>query len=159
MSEAKLSTTGKILKYLAYILMIIGMGLLMLGISSFFFGVTPPLDPVYMILIGVMLLFAGFPMLAMAQQGMIKPEFDTISLIKCSTTPECKFTRAKKYERGEYIFQDLEKKCEKCDSPLYIAAIFEVEKKQPKRKLEERKKEAETEEGKPFIKGKETESK
>ncbi len=130
--EPKLSTGAKILKYIAYILMGGGLVLFMLGLSSFFFGSSPSfMDPLYMIIFGLLLLFAGMPMLVAAQQGIIKPEFDTISLVNCSAAPDCKFRRAKKFERGEYVFKTLDKKCEECGNPLYISAIFEIEKKPP----------------------------
>ncbi|NVM55619.1 MAG: hypothetical protein HWN66_18065 [Candidatus Helarchaeota archaeon] len=145
MSEQKYTTSARFLKFFAYILMGTGLIFTMLAMSSFFMGLSLDfLEPIYMLLIGLLLLFAGVPLLAVAQQGIIKQEFDTLSIIKCTGLPDCKFVRAKKFERGEYIFQELEDKCEKCNSPLYIAAIFEVDKTPPKQKQEEAKKDQES---------------
>lgn len=140
MSDAKYTTSAKILKGLAYVLMGAAIILIMLGFSGFFMGpIHPALDPVYMLLFGFLLFMASVPLLLMAQQGIIKPEFDSISLLKCTNTPDCKFTKGRKWEKDEYVFQQLEEKCEKCSSNLYIAAIFEVERKPPSEKKEEEK--------------------
>ncbi len=137
MSEQKYTTSSKIMKIIAYLLMGAGMILTMFGISSFFYGGSfIPLDPVYMLLVGLMLLFAGVPILAIAQQGLIKPEFDTISLVRCTNAPDCKFTEGRKFARGDFVYKELDEKCEKCNSTLHIAAIFEVERNPPKEKTD-----------------------
>lgn len=137
MSEPKYSTSAKIMKIFAYLLMGAGMILTMLGISSFIYpGGIAFMDPLYMLLVGIMLLFAGVPLLAIAQQGIIKPEFDTISLVRCTGAPDCKYTKPKKFERGDFVYKELDEKCEKCNSPLHIAAIFDVEKKPAAEKKE-----------------------
>ena len=143
--EVKYTTSAKILKYLGYGLMGAGMILFVFGISSFFMpSPLPWLDPLYMVMFGLLLLFAGIPLLAMAQQGIIKPEFESIKLIKCEGAPDCKFTQAKKFEKDDYVFKPVEGKCEKCGEPLYIAAIFEVEKKPATEGSEEDKKDSDS---------------
>lgn len=136
MTEAKYTTSAKILKALAYILMGAAMILIMLGFSGLWMGSIPGLDPIYMLLFGFLLFIASVPLLVMAQAGLIKPEFDSISLLKC-TNPECKFTKGNKFEKDDYVFKKLEETCDKCNSTLYIAAIFEVERK-PKKEEEEK---------------------
>ncbi|MHA1266446.1 MAG: hypothetical protein ACTSRS_14525 [Candidatus Helarchaeota archaeon] len=137
MSEPKYSTSAKIFKWLAYFLMGSGLVLTMFGISSLVYPVSPPfLDVATMIVLGVTLLLFGSLLLALAQQGLIKPEFDAITLMRCTARPDCKYTKARKFERGDYVFKELDQKCEKCNSPLEIAAIFEVERNLPKEKKE-----------------------
>jgi len=149
MSEPKYTTSARIMKIFAYLLMGVGMVFTMLGISSFIYGGIAFMDPVYMLLVGLMLLFAGVPLLAFAQQGVIKPEFNTVSLVRCTNVPDCKYTEGRKFERGDYVFKELDEKCKKCNSQLIITAIFDVEKKptgeqdETAENQEEEKKEAE----------------
>lgn len=127
--ETKYTTSARIMKICAYILMGVGMVLTMLGISSIFYpGGIAFMDPLYMLLVGLMLLFAGVPLLAIAQQGVIKPEFNTVSLVRCTNVPDCKYTEGRKFEWGDYVFKELDEKCKKCNSQLIIAAIFDVKK-------------------------------
>jgi hypothetical protein len=140
MSEIRYTTSARILKYLGYGLIVIGMFLLMFGVSSFFMPAPAIMDPLYMILFGVVLLFGGALLVGMAQTGIIKPEFDTVSLIKCTDVPKCKFVKAKKFEKDDYVFKDVEGKCDKCGGSLHIAAIFQMEKKSQSQKSPEEKK-------------------
>ncbi|MHA1129371.1 MAG: hypothetical protein ACTSQ8_07665 [Candidatus Helarchaeota archaeon] len=136
MTDIKYTTVAKIFKYLAYILMGAAVVLIMLGFSGLWMGPIPGVDPIYLLLFGFLLFATSVPLLMMAQAGIIKPEFSSISLLKCSST-DCKFTRGKDFEKDEYVFKELDEKCPKCNSNLYIAAIFEVEKK-PKREQEKK---------------------
>jgi len=136
MSEPTLTTQGKILKALAYILLGVGLIFFMIALSSIFMGIPPLfLDLFSLFSIGLSFVLIGAFLLAAAQQGILKPEFTTISLIKCANTPECKYRRAQKFENGDYIFKELEESCEKCYGKLYIAAILEVAKKARQKKL------------------------
>ena len=127
MTEVKYSTTAKILKYLSYGLMGAAVVLIMLGFSGLWMGSTiPGLDPLYLLVFGFLLFASSVPLLIMAQAGIIKPEFESVSLLKC-LNPECKYTKGRKFEKDEYVFKELDETCEKCNSKLYIAAIFEVE--------------------------------
>lgn len=147
MSEPKYSTTAKILKYLAYIVMGAGMILTMFGISSIFYGTQPPfLDTFTMIVLGILLLILGVPLLTVAQQGIIKPEFAAVTLLRCTSGAECKYTKARKFERGDFVFKELEDLCEKCNSKLHIAAIIEVDKTSSEEKVETPKELGETKE-------------
>ena len=134
-----------------------GMVMLMLGISSFFMPAIPGIDPLFMVLFGVVLLFGGALLLGLAQQGIIKPEFDNISLIKCADTPKCKYVKAKKFEKDDYVFKPVDGKCDICNSPLHIAAIFEIEKKPAPEKGSEEKKD-ETHDLPPLPKNETTQS-
>jgi len=137
MAETKYTTSAKILKWMAYIFMGIAMLLIFLGFSGLWWGpILPGLDPLYMLILGFLLLLVSAPLLVMAQAGAIKPEFNTISLVRCSNAPDCKFIKGRPFEKDEYVFKDLDEKCEKCNSPLYIAAIFEIERKQKEPKKE-----------------------
>ncbi len=136
MSEVKYTTAAKILKVLGYILMMASVFLIMIGISGFFMGpIHPAIDPLYMLFSGLLLFMASLPILMMSQTGIVKPEFDVISLLRCSNA-DCKFTKGRKFEKDEYVFKELDEKCEKCNSNFYIAAIFEVERKPSKKKEE-----------------------
>ncbi len=140
MSEQTLTVQGKILKIAAYILLGTGMVFFMFAVSSVFMGITPPfLDVFTLFLFGFSLVLGGALLLVIAQQGIIKTEFDTISLIKCTNAPDCKYRKARKFEKDEFVFKELPEPCEKCNSKLYIAAILEVEKKPKKKKPGEEK--------------------
>jgi hypothetical protein len=141
-SESTLTIQGKILKIAAYVLLGIGMVFFMLATSSIFMGITPPfLDVFTLFLFGFSLVLGGAFLLVIAQQGILKPEFDTISLIKCTNTPDCKFRKARKFEKDDFIFKELPEPCEKCNSKLHIAAILEIERKQRTKKPGEEKSE------------------
>ncbi len=137
MTEVKYNTTAKILKYLSYIVMGAAVVLIMLGFSGLWMGSTiPGLDPLWLLVFGFLLFATSIPLLIMAQAGIIKPEFDSVSLLKCQN-PECKYTKGRKFEKDEYVFKELDETCEKCNSKLYIAAIFEVERTPKQEKKDE----------------------
>ena len=103
MSEQTLTVQGKILKIAAYILLGTGMVFFMFAVSSVFMGITPPfLDVFTLFLFGFSLVLGGALLLVVAQQGIIKTEFDTISLIKCTNAPDCKYRKARKFEKDEF---------------------------------------------------------
>jgi len=140
MSEPKLTVQGKILKGIAYIFLGTGLIFLMLALSSIFMGINPPfLDLPYLFVFGFSLILAGSFLLVAAQQGIIKPEFTTLSLVKCNNTPDCKYRKTRKFEENDYVFKELDETCEKCYGKLYIAAILEVEKKAKQKKVPEEK--------------------
>lgn len=142
MAETTLTIQGKILKVLAYILLGAGLVFLILGFQSIFMGMAPPfLDFGTLLVFGFALLLAGSFLLVIAQQGILKPEFTTISLIKCTNTPECKYRKVRKFEKDDYVFKELDETCEKCFSKLYIAGILEVERKAKQKKSIEEKSE------------------
>ncbi len=145
MSEVKLSSSAKILKVLAYVFMLLAMLLIALGFMGIMWGsIIPGVDPLYMLILGFLLLIPSTFLLFIAQQGIIKPVIETISLLKCTNSPNCKFTKGRKFEKDEYVFQELKEPCEKCNNHLYIAAIFDVEKKGPKPEKEKGKAPEET---------------
>lgn len=133
MSEPKFTFQAKILRIIAYILFGTGMIFFVLGMSAVWSGIPPPfLDFISLFLYGFTMLLGGGFLLAIAQQGIIKPEFDTITLIKCTNAPDCKFRKARKFEKDDFVFKELPEPCEKCNSKLYISAILEVERKSRK---------------------------
>jgi hypothetical protein len=140
MSEPTLTIQGKILKIIAYVLLGAGAVLFVFGMSSVWSGLPPLfLDTLTLFLFGFSLILAGAFLLVIAQQGILKPEFDTVTLIRCTNTPDCKYRKARKFEKDDFIFKELPEPCEKCNSKLHIAAILEVEKKSPKKKPGEEK--------------------
>ncbi|MFX1294007.1 MAG: hypothetical protein ACFFD2_03985 [Promethearchaeota archaeon] len=138
MTKVKYTTSAKILKALGYIFMGAAIILIMLGFSGLWMGTIPGLNPIWMLVCGFLLFVVSVPLLALAQAGAIKPEFDSIALLKCTNTPDCKFSKGRKFEKDEYVFKELDEKCKKCNNNLYIASIIEVERTSDKEKKEEK---------------------
>ncbi|MFO8019223.1 MAG: hypothetical protein R6U96_11345 [Promethearchaeia archaeon] len=67
-----------------------------------------------------------------------KPLRQTLTILVCNL---CGLTKVRNYEHGDYVFQDADDNCEKCNEPMEIKQVYSVKLKKPTEKPEESKEE------------------
>jgi len=98
--------------------------LIILGALFIYIGILP--DEVSGWTIGFMLICVGATLIQM-QKSPTEPIRQTLTILICNL---CGLTKVRNYEKGDYVFQKLDK-CSKCNDRMEVMQIYSVRLKKP----------------------------
>ena len=98
--------------------------LIILGALFIYIGILP--DEVSGWTIGFMLICVGATLIQM-QKSPTEPIRQTLTILICNL---CGLTKVRNYEKGDYVFQKLDK-CSKCNDRMEVKQIYSVRLKKP----------------------------
>ncbi|MGV9172209.1 MAG: hypothetical protein ACOC44_04440 [Promethearchaeia archaeon] len=76
--------------------------------------------------------------LMQVQKQPDKPLRQTLTILVCNL---CGLTKVRNYQQGDYVFQEADESCEKCDEPMKVKQVYSVKLKKPTEKSDKLKKE------------------
>jgi len=132
MSEKSLSATTKISTYLMMIVLIVlalSVVALMLSVNAFIVGNEVVAG--YLLLIGFIAMALSVYVLLQSRKRIASMR---IEAPKVMTTVECKkcgFKSVREFQRGDFVFKELEA-CQKCEDKMLITAIYKEVKEKEK---------------------------
>jgi len=130
MSENSSSATTKISTYLMMIVLIV----LALSIVALISAVTifpeAPQMAGFLLLIGFIAMSLAAYVLLQSRRRAISMKIEPPQVMTTIECRKCGFRSVRAYQRGDYVFKELEK-CQKCDDKMMITAIYrEVKEKE-----------------------------
>jgi hypothetical protein len=130
MSENSSSATTKISTYLMMIVLIV----LALSIVALISAVTifpeAPQMAGFLLLIGFIAMSLAAYVLLQSRRRAISMKIEPPQVMTTIECRKCGFKSVRAYQRGDYVFKELEK-CQKCDDKMMITAIYrEVKEKE-----------------------------
>jgi hypothetical protein len=132
MSENSLSATTKISTYLMMIVLIVlalSVVALMLSVNAFIVGNEVVAG--YLLLIGFIAMALSVYVLLQSRKRIASMR---IEAPKVMTTVECKkcgFKSVREFQRGDFVFKELEA-CQKCEDKMLVTAIYKEVKEKEK---------------------------
>jgi hypothetical protein len=132
MSEKSLSATTKISTYLMMIVLIVlalSVVALMLSVNAFIVGNEVVAG--YLLLIGFIAMALSVYVLLQSRKRIASMR---IEAPKVMTTVECKkcgFKSVREFQRGDFVFKELEA-CQKCEDKMLVTAIYKEVKEKEK---------------------------
>ncbi|MHA1800069.1 MAG: hypothetical protein ACTSVY_16630 [Candidatus Helarchaeota archaeon] len=114
---------GKIFRFIGMLILMIGMFLIMITVFPFFYGINlePALNQL-LSMVGFGFGIVGFILISLSMFLRIQKRFETFTFLKCMDD-QCNYQEVRDFRKGDYIFKELERKCKKCKSNLYIYQI------------------------------------
>lgn len=98
--------------------------LIILGALFIYTGILP--DKVSGWTMGFMLICVGATLIQM-QKSPTEPIRQTLTILICNL---CGLTKVRNYEKGDFVFQKIDK-CTKCDDKMEVKQIYSVKLKKP----------------------------
>ena len=117
--QGEMRRSGAILRGIGMLLLFLGMFLFIMTMFPFLYGLT--LDPIFST-IGLGLGFIGFILIFISMFLRTIKKYETFSFLKC-TKEFCTYEEVRDFRKNDFVFKELERKCKKCSSPLYINQI------------------------------------
>jgi hypothetical protein len=131
MSENSSSATTKISTYLMMIVLIV----LALSIVALISAVTifpeAPQMAGFLLLIGFIAMSLAVYVLLQSRRRAISMKIEPPQVMTTIECRKCGFKSVRAYQRGDYVFKELEK-CQKCDDKMMITAIYKEVKEKEK---------------------------
>jgi hypothetical protein len=131
MSENSSSATTKISTYLMMIVLIV----LALSIVALISAVTifpeAPQMAGFLLLIGFIAMSLAAYVLLQSRRRAISMKIEPPQVMTTIECRKCGFKSVRAYQRGDYVFKELEK-CQKCDDKMMITAIYKEVKEKEK---------------------------
>lgn len=131
MSENSSSATTKISTYLMMIVLIV----LALSIVALISAVTifpeAPQMAGFLLLIGFIAMSLAAYVLFQSRRRAISMKIEPPQVMTTIECRKCGFKSVRAYQRGDYVFKELEK-CQKCDDKMMITAIYKEVKEKEK---------------------------
>ncbi|MCJ7561317.1 hypothetical protein MUO79_12000 [Candidatus Bathyarchaeota archaeon] len=131
MSENSSSATTKISTYLMMIVLIV----LALSIVALISAVTifpeAPQMAGFLLLIGFIAMSLAAYVLFQSRRRAISMKIEPPQVMTTIECRKCGFKSIRAYQRGDYVFKELEK-CQKCDDKMMITAIYKEVKEKEK---------------------------
>jgi ABC-type multidrug transport system fused ATPase/permease subunit len=131
MSENSSPTTAKISTYLmSIVLIVLALSIVALILAVNFYPSRPDMA-VFLLLIGFIAMSLSVYILFQSRKHMASMK---IEAPKVMTTVECKkcgFKSVREFQRGDFVFKELEA-CQKCEDKMLITAIYKEVKEKEK---------------------------
>lgn len=132
MNATKSSVASRIPTFLfTIVLVVLALAVLALGMALNAFLMGEQMIAIYLVIIGIVALTLSTYVLmqSRARAAAVKIEAPkTVTTIECK---KCGFKNVREFQRGDYIFKELDK-CQKCDDKLIITAIYKEIKEKEK---------------------------
>jgi hypothetical protein len=135
MTQAQSNVANKISTYLMFIVIVV-VGLSIVALLSAFYAYTLGNDVVAGFLVIIGLLALGLSMAVLYQTrgkaSTIKSDSPKVmTTIECSSKG-CGFKSVREFQRGDFVFKELDVTCQKCGSKQMITGIFKEVKEKEK---------------------------
>ena len=132
MSTQSASTASKISTFVFMIVILV----MVLALVSFALAVPPFVSGDYLvagwlIIIGVIALALSTYVLLQSRRRMTTMKTATPSVMTTIQCRKCDFKNVREFQRGDYVFKELDK-CQKCDDKMMITAIYKEVKEKEK---------------------------
>ena len=131
MSTQSSSTAAKISTFVFMIvLLVMALSLVSFALAVNAFALGEDLVAGYLVIIGVIALALSTYVLLQSRRRMTTMKTANPSIMTTIECRKCDFKNVREFQRGDYVFKELDK-CQKCDDKMIITAIYrEVKEKE-----------------------------
>ena len=124
MSENSSATTTKISTYLMLIVLIVlalSIVALMLSVNAFIVG--NEVIAGYLLIIGLIAMALSVYVLLQSRKRIANMKIEAPKVMTTVECKKCNFKSVREFQRGDYIFKELED-CQKCKDKMMVTAIY-----------------------------------
>jgi hypothetical protein len=131
MSEKSSSATSKISTYLMLIVLIVlALSIVALILAINLFPSRPDMAT-YLLAIGFIAMALSAYMLLQSRKRVASMKIEAPKVMTTIECRKCGFKSVREFQRGDFVFKDLEA-CQKCDDKMIITAIYKEVKEKEK---------------------------
>ena len=131
MSEKSSSATSKISTYLMLIVLIVlALSIVALILAINIFPSRPDMAT-YLLAIGFIAMALSAYMLLQSRKRVASMKIEAPKVMTTIECRKCGFKSVREFQRGDFVFKDLEA-CQKCDDKMIITAIYKEVKEKEK---------------------------
>jgi len=132
MSTQSSSMTKKISTFVFMIvLLVMVLALVSFALAVNAFALGENIVAGYLVIIGVIAMALSTYVLLQSRRRITTMKLATPSVITTIECRKCDFKNVREFQRGDYVFKDLEK-CQKCDDKMIITSIYKEVKEKEK---------------------------
>ena len=132
MSENSTSTTTRISTYLMMIVLIVlALSIVALVLSVQVFIEGNQIVAGYLLVIGFIAMGLSAYVLLQSRRRVTSMKIETPKVMTTVECRKCGFKSVREYQRGDFVFKELEA-CQKCDDKMLITAIYKEVKEKEK---------------------------
>ena len=132
MSTQSSSTASKISTFVFMIvLLVMALSLVSFALAVNAFALGENLIASYLVVIGVIAMALSTYVLLQSRRRMTTMKTATSPIMTTIECRKCDFKNVREFQRGDYVFKELEK-CQKCDDKMIITAIYKEVKEKEK---------------------------
>jgi hypothetical protein len=133
-NSSQSKTISNYLTFIVLIVVVIAVTALFLAVGAYFTNQENLMTPVFLGLIGFIALALSFFILYQSrrQTGEMKIEIPKVmTTIECKSQ-SCKNKTTREFQRGDFVFKEVDTPCQKCNSKQIITAIYKEVKEKEK---------------------------
>jgi len=132
MKSATSSATRRISSFLyMVVLVVMAMALVALALAVNAFMVGEQIVAIYLVIIGFIALGLSTYVLMQSRTRAAAMKIETPQTLTTIECKKCGFKNVREFQRGDYVFKELDK-CQKCDDRQIITAIYKEVKEKEK---------------------------
>ena len=132
MSTQSSSTAAKISTFVFMIvLLVMALSLVSFALAVNAFALGENIVAGYLVIIGVIAMALSTYVLLQSRRRMTTMKLATPSMMTTIECRKCDFKSVREFQRGDYVFKELDK-CQKCDDKMIITAISKEVKEKEK---------------------------
>jgi hypothetical protein len=132
MSTQSSSTAARISTFVFMIvLLVMALSLVSFALAVNAFALGENIVAGYLVIIGVIALALSTYVLLQSRRRMTTMKLATPSMMTTIECRKCDFKSVREFQRGDYVFKELDK-CQKCDDKMIITAISKEVKEKEK---------------------------
>ena len=132
MSTQSTSATAKISTFVFMIVLVVmALALVSFALAVNAFALGENFVAGYLIIIGVIALALSTYVLMQSRKRITTMKLATPSMMTMIECRKCDFKNVREFQRGDYVFKELDK-CQKCDDKMTITAIYKEVKEKEK---------------------------
>ena len=132
MSTQTSSTAARISTFVFMIvLLVMALSLVSFALAVNAFALGEDIVAGYLVIIGVIAMALSTYVLLQSRRRMTTMKLATPSMMTTIECRKCDFKSVREFQRGDYVFKELDK-CQKCDDKMIITAIYKEVKEKEK---------------------------
>ncbi len=116
---------------LMIVLIVIALSLVALALAANAFIVGEQMVAIYMLIIAFIAMGLSTYVLMTSRRRVAAVKMETPAVMTTIECRKCGFKSVREFQRGDYVFKDLDK-CQKCDDTQMITAIYKEVKEKEK---------------------------
>ena len=131
MSENSSSATTKISTYLmSIVLIVLAISIVALFVAVNFYPTRPDMA-VYLLVIGFIAMSLSVYLLFQSRKRIASMKIEAPKVLTTVECKKCGFKSIREFQRGDFIFKELEA-CQKCEDKMLVTAIYKEVKEKEK---------------------------
>ena len=135
MSETSSSGTTKISTFvLMIVLIVLALSLVALALAVNAFMLGNEIVAGYLLVIGFIAMTLSAYVLLQSRRRVMSMKIVNPSMMTTIECRKCGFKSVREFQRGDYVFKELDK-CQKCDDKMIVTAIYKEVKEKEKNKM------------------------